>query len=123
MGADGDLLLQVCTRVLNDNLVGDFAPASAPDSPAQISFAASLPDLPRFLPVSISAHARSRGRQDVIVPPVRVPGEDAGQLEHGAAPVGPQGGDHRVSENSAEVTPLIAGTLRPRPDRLDDRQP
>ena len=39
-------------------------------------------------------------------------GEDAGQLEHGAAAVGPQGGDYRVSENSAEVTPLIAGTLR-----------
>jgi len=52
-----------------------------------------------------------------------VPGEDARQLEHGAAAVGPQGGDYRVCENSAEVTPLIAGTLRPRPDRLDDRQP
>ena len=58
----------------------------------------------------ISAQARSRGRQDVIVRQSACrPGEDAGQLEHSAAPVGPQGGDYRVGENSAEVTPLMDG--------------
>jgi len=52
-----------------------------------------------------------------------VPGQDAGQLEHSAAPVGPQGGDLRVGDDGAEIGALAAGTLRPRPDRLDDRQP
>jgi hypothetical protein len=49
-----------------------------------------------------------------------MPDEDAGQLVHGAAGVGPQFGYHRVSEDRAQAAPLIAGTLRPAWDRLSD---
>ena len=55
--------------------------------------------------------------------PVRVPGQDAGQLEHGTAGIGPQGRYLRVGDNGAEKFPLVAGTLGPGRDRLDDRQP
>jgi len=49
-----------------------------------------------------------------------VPDEDAGQLVHGAAGVGPQLGYHRVSKDRTQATPLIAGTLGPAWDRLSD---
>jgi hypothetical protein len=71
------LLLQVRTRVLNDDLAADFA-CWYPGPPGQSSEWTSLPDLSRFLPVSGTGSAPAIRTQVT-----RFPGVERFAAHHG----------------------------------------